>query len=192
MSSDSPATQTYSAIASTNAIKTSIATSASPQTYTTFNGTVGGAKLAFEQVVTATTSSHTGSYVTATPLTVKGIDAFGKSLTGYLTLTMANGGETVNLKDANGNLMAMAQVIEIDVPAQNDTSGAFTFGYGDFLLSTGLDGVRAGSDGNVKVEYANGITDTVPMLGGEFLPLPKPRQVFSSGTTALPITLFRD
>ncbi len=49
--------------------------------------------------------------------------------------------------------------------------------------------IRAGADGNIKLGYSDGSSDTIPVKAGEHLPVLAVK-VFSVGTTAFPITVF--
>ena len=114
-------------------IKTAIATATSAQTY---DGTdLNGAALTGNQyltrtprTVTVTTASSAGSYTTASPIVVTG-RRNGQVVTDDLTLTTADGGETVR-----GD-QVFDEITEIAVPAQNDTSGQFEWGVADVAFS---------------------------------------------------------
>lgn len=188
----SPATFTYSAIAVVNAIKQSIASSVTVQTYTgvALDGTVadgrGPAALNFTQAITATTAAHAGSYTfgAANAITVTGTDADGAVLTDTITLTATNGGETI------ATAKGFASVTKIVVPAQNDALGSFQFGIGDIVLAKPARQVRGGAGGNIKVGYQAGLPDVLPSLQGERHDV-LPVRVYDSGSTALPVTVYK-
>lgn len=180
----SPWSRTFAAIADTDAIKTSIASAASIQTYITaaLNGVYGVAVFPLPHLVTVTNTSSVGSYVAAA-ITISGEDADGNTITDTLTLTTANGNETIT------SVRAFAKVTSIVVPAQVNTSGAFQFGVGDIVLPYPVRVIRAGSANALKVGYDDGSTDTVTLLAGErHTALVK--RIYSSETTALPITVY--
>lgn len=181
----SPRTVTYAAIAAPTAIKTSIATAVAPQTYTgvALNGATGAGVLPFPQTISATSASHSGSYIVGSPITVTGLDALGAVQTDTITLTLVNGNETIS------TVKAFASVTSIVVPAMNDTAGAFTFGVNDIIVPSPFRQLRAGSAGNVVVGYVGGFTDTLPCLQGErhdVLAL----SIKNTLTTALPLTVY--
>lgn len=114
-------------------IKTSIASAASAQSYTTaaLNGAlafagIGEPRLAsFRELAsypTTTASSNAGSYVAGSAIEFVGTYG-GEPVTRTALLTTADGGETVF---ADGPIDT---VITIRVAAQVNTSGAFTFGF---------------------------------------------------------------
>lgn len=178
-------TVTLAAAAVGNALKTSIASSAAPATYTgvALNGSIGSGRFAVPQTVSVTTSAHAGSYIITTPITVKGTDAFGNAISDTLTLTAVNGGETIV------GVKAFMTVTEIDVPAMNDALGAFTFGVYDILLTpqTVARRIRASASGSLVIGYYDGSSDTLPSATGEQHDL----QVMKvSGTTSIGFTLY--
>lgn len=156
-------TASITTIAVANAIKTSIATSASPATYTTFNGSLGGGPYTLTRNVSVTSSSHTGSYTTASPIVFTGTDINGNVITDSLSLTSADGGETIY------GVKAFKTITKIQVPAQTDTSGAFTFGLYNAYVTDYVYGVLCGGAGNLHVTYGDGTVDTVPFSAGQSL-----------------------
>lgn len=107
-----------------DAIKTSVASSASAQTYTgaALNGVVGGQVMSPPRNIIITTTSHAD--IDAVGVVVTGKDVDGNTFTETITLT--NGGGVVD----QGN-KAFAQVTSIAVPAQSGTGGSLKFGFGN-------------------------------------------------------------
>lgn len=107
--------------ASANGIKTSVATSTSAQSYTgsALNGAVGGGVMSPPRNVTVSATDSSASY--AGSVTFTGVDINGHAITEAVAIT--NNATAVGAK-------AFAKVTKIDVPAQVDTSGALTFGFG--------------------------------------------------------------
>lgn len=175
------------ALASGNAIKTSIATAITAQSYSTvgLNGAIGQSQFALPQTVSVTTSSHSGSYIITSPIVVTGLDPYGNTITENLTLTQVNGNETIQ------GVKSFAQVTKIDVPPMTDTSGAFTFGVGDVLLPSGtfFRKLRSNSAGDIKVGFQDGTTDTIHLLAGETVNVLANR-IYSTGTSATALTAF--
>lgn len=112
------------ATADDDALKTSVASAVTEQTYTgtTLDGVIGVGALSPPRNVTITSTSHAD--IDAVGVVITGIDVNGKALTETITLT--NGGGVVN----SGN-KAFAKVSKIVVPAQSGTGGALKFGFGD-------------------------------------------------------------
>jgi hypothetical protein len=137
------------AAASTNAIKTSIATSTSAWSYSgaALNGSIGAGALSPARPITATSSSSAGAY-TLTAMTVVGVDANGNALTDTMTPTQTGGGETIS------TTKAFASVTSISGSAMSNTAGAWTFGYGAGLGLRQTPKVRAGMIA-VVAEIAN-------------------------------------
>lgn len=181
------------AMAVANAIVTSVSTSTSPQSYSGagLNGSIGAGKIDLPQSVSATTSASGATYATGSThkITVQGTDVFGNSITGFITLTMVGGGETVVALDANGVILGFASVTSISVPAQLGMGGAFTFGVRDVVVDQLTTDIRGGlAASNIVVGYSDGSTDTVPTELAEHLYLYGARIVFAS-STAFPITV---
>lgn len=192
MKADSPLPSPWSrtvatALASGNAIKTSIATNVAAQSYATtdLDGAVGQAQFALPQTVSVTTSAHGGSYIITSPIVVTGKDPFGNAITENLTLTATGGGETIQ------GVKSFAQVTKIDVPAMTDALGAFTFGVGDVLLpaDTFFRKLRANSAADIKVGFQDGTTDTIHLTAGETVNVLVNR-IYSTGTTVTALTAF--
>jgi hypothetical protein len=105
--------------AAAGAILTGGASSASPQTITSFNGTIGGRLMSPPRAPSVTFSSSADWH--ATTGTVTGKDRFGQTISQALAIPNG-GGATVNLSPL------FAQITEIDIPAQGGTGGTFTVG----------------------------------------------------------------
>lgn len=159
-----PKTVTFAgALAVANAIVTTLATSAAPQTVNGagLNGAQAGGPFPLPRTVSVTTAAHAGSYKTGAGnvITVKGTDKTGASVQDVLTLTQVNGGETV------ATAQAFATVTEIDIPAENDALGSFTFGVFDVV--TQFRGVRVGTPNSGFVHYTcqlDGSKDRIAQL----------------------------
>lgn len=177
----SPKTKTYTATwVSANAIKTSVATAITAQSYSGagLNGAIGAADVSIPQEFTATTSSHAASYVITSPIVITYLDYHLVQQTASLYLTQVNGNETVTAA------ISARQIVQIDVPPMADALGAFTFGLGDVRLPNlePLRQVRVGSEGTIKVMFQDGSTDTIPALAGEKHDV-LAMKVFATGTT---------
>lgn len=183
-----PRTYTFAAIADADGLKTSIATSTSVATYSgaTLNGALanpGPATIPLTMNVSVTTTSQSNTYNITSPIVVTGTNAAGATITDSLTLTTDDGNETV------AGTKAFATVTSIAVPAQSNTSGAFTFGVQNIVFDEAAREVRGGSAGNIVVGYDGSTTDTIPCLAGEHHKV-FAKRIVSSGTTALPVTVY--
>jgi len=114
----------------TDGVKTAAATPVAAVTYSgvTLNGaamTAAGLLATRPRAVSVTTTASVGTYNVADPIIVEGIEwRTGHAVTQALTLTDANGDETIN-----GTVMFAAdKPISIYVPAQVDAAGTFAFG----------------------------------------------------------------
>lgn len=164
--------------ADVNAIKTSIASSASAQSYsgTALNGAVGAGVMSPPRNITITTSGH--GDIDAVKVLITGKDINGAALTEEITLT--NGGGVTN-----AGVKAFASVTSIAVPAQSGTGGALEFGFGDIIGLAKKLVSRAGAPaiiveitGNTRLA-ADGITGTfaLPAVGapnGTYTPFAVP------------------
>lgn len=114
---------TNPAAASVNSIKTSIATSASDQTYSgsALNGTIGAGTIDPPRNMTVTSSSHAD--VNAVAVVFTGTDLNGATITDTITLT--DNGNTTDV-----GVKAFRTVTSIFVPANGGTGGALQFGTG--------------------------------------------------------------
>jgi len=128
---------TNPAAADTNAIKTSIASSASPASYSgaDLNGVVGVGAMSPPRNITITTSSHAD--IDAVVVVVTGTDIDDNALVENITLT-DNGGVT------DAGVKAFKTVSQIDVPAQSGTGGTLEFGFGTSIGLTKKAKTRAG------------------------------------------------
>lgn len=148
-------------LADVDAIKTSIATAASVQTYTTFNGTstVGVTQPRIVSWPSVTASSSAGSYVNGSTVSVTGTYG-GESVTRTVTIVGTDGNATF----IGDGPLDVGSVTSIVVAAQVNTSGAFQFGWSGvgpkknkiwFLVAK-----EAGNIVNVNME---GDTDTTAL-----------------------------
>jgi hypothetical protein len=114
------------ALADVDAIKASIASSASAESYSgaDLDGAVGAGTMDPPRNITITTSAHAD--IDAVAVTITGKDVNGDDITEDITLT-DGGGVT------NAGAKAFAEVTQIDVPAQSGTGGALEFGFGAIL-----------------------------------------------------------
>jgi hypothetical protein len=188
----SPTWKSYAAatIADVDAIKTSIATSTSTAQYTgaALNGALGASAIRFPQCVSVTTSSSVGSYNTSDPIVFTGTDKDGGTITASLTLTQADGNETI----VDSALQGFASVTQIDVPAQVDTNGAFEFGVRDVVLDPPAQYLVAGANGNAKIVDQDGNADTMAMIAGyPTPPMAIARVSGEAATTAFPLLICR-
>lgn len=163
MSSHEPASKTYSfsgALAAPAAIKTSIATSAAPASYTGagLNGTVGAASMSAARTIYATLGASVGSYVNGGTITVTGLDATGATISDVLTIVGTGGGTTVL------GTKFFKSVTTIAITAQTDVNGTFQFGVMDISCPGGIRAIRCGTTGNLHVAYLDGSTDTIPKV----------------------------
>ncbi len=180
-------TVTFQTVADADAIKTSVASSTSEESYSgaELNGAIGAAAMVPARTLSVTTSSNTGSYNIADPITFTGTDSEGNAISEDLTLTNEDGGETLV------TTKAFRTVTSIATPEQNDTGGAFTFGVRDIVpVANPPRAVRCGGAGNLKVAYDDGTTDTLTdIIAGEVLAI-SPTKIFGdAATTASKISL---
>jgi len=154
-----------------DALVTSVATSAAIVTYTgaTLTGVLGNPGpciMRCPQLVTVTTAASVGTYVLAA-ITVTGTDETGAALTDTLTLTQANGSETL------ATTAAFFTVTSIVRPAQSNANGSFQFGVRDLVFSNAnpCRQIRFGSAGDVQLGFVGGsgapYIDTTPGTEGE-------------------------
>jgi hypothetical protein len=201
-----PITLLVSEIADADAIKTTIATSASAASYSgaDLDGADANPGPAYPtptntgQVVTdvpqyptATAASHASSYVDGSEITFTGTYG-GEATTRTATVVGTDGNATFV---ADGPLDMCSQ---IDVDAQADALGAWTFGWTDVGSWKETGGAIAppravrgsGADGVIKVGDADGHTDLTPFIDGETQYI-EPHRIYASGTTVTYITLYR-
>lgn len=177
-------TVSFTAIAATSAIKTSVATATTSSSYTgvALNGAQAGGPYPVPRTVSVTSTAHTGSYTVPSNVTFTGTNGSGVVITETLVLTQVNGGETlVGGKD-------FLTVTGITVDAQVDTGGAFVFGVQDIIASPRE--IRIAGAGNLKLGYSDGTTDIITALSvGERLPV-YPAKIFGdANTTVTNVTL---
>lgn len=181
----------FSVIPNATAIKTSVATSTGAVDYTgvALNGSTGGTAMSVPRTLTVTTSAHTASYNVGSKYVVIGLDANGTRQTENFVITAANGGETL------AGSKVWTQVTEITGEAQVDALGAITVGVRDIVpgYPSALDRVRVGTgtNGNLKVGYNDGSTDTFGNLNaGEYLDAAPSIIYGDSNTTITSLRLF--
>lgn len=152
----------------TAALKTSVATSLTPVTYTyaDLNGRIGAlpAEQGVNRCISATTTGVANAYNILDPIRVTGLDTAGRVAYAEIKLTNTSGGETVQ------SAGWMARVTEIIVPAQLLNTGAFTFGFGDVVFSPVAAAIETSTAGSLLISTAG---------GDRSLPLPanSPREV---------------
>lgn len=171
------------AIASSNAIKTSIATSTSVQTYSGagLTGTLAGGPYSVGRTVSVTTTSSSTTYNTTNAIVVTGKDVNGNVITDNLLLTQSGGNETIV------STKSFASVTSIAVPAQLGTGGAFVFGVYDVAPGTEILEIRIKTAGTLVMTYHDGSSDTLSALAGDRLPY-SPTKI-SGTSTAQDVTL---
>jgi hypothetical protein len=143
---------------------------------------------------TVTSDASAGAFVAGSDIVFTGTYN-GATVTRTATLTAVNGDETVF---ADGPLETLTQ---IDIEAQADTDGAFTFGfsgisprrlpgeavaYKKWLVKSYADAANADT-ANVHVGYPDGTTDTVELAKGAQLEA-APSRIY--GDTTAPITVY--
>lgn len=111
-----------------DAIKTSVATSTSPQSYSgaALNGVVGNGSISPAREFTVTCSGADANFVNGSVITATGLDLFGNITTRSVIITHAS------IPGTFGTGFASAQIAQIDVPAQVGTGGTFSFGLGSY------------------------------------------------------------
>lgn len=183
-------TVSYSAaLASANAIKTSIATVAAPVTYSGggLNGAIGAAANALPRTITVTAAAHAASYVAGSTITITGTDSQGTVQSEVLTLVGTDGTET--LVTTHG----FRTVTSVAIAAQADTLGAFTVGVRDVVFGPDKPfAIRATAAGDLKLGYAGGtVTDTIPALAAKETVQVSPDKIYGdSSTTVVGMTVF--
>lgn len=182
-------TVTYAgALASTNAIVTSHATSASPLTLSGagLNGSIGAALNLLPRTVTITTTSHAGSYVDGSHVVVTGTDLNGATVSETLAIVGTDGGQTLV------GVQGFISFTSIAMDAQADTSGAFTVGVRDVVFTGGPRPatIRVATTGNIKLGYADYSDVIKSLVVGEHVPCTPNKLYGDSSTTAQDITVF--
>jgi hypothetical protein len=153
-------TFTNPVVADANAIKTSVASAASIQTYTgaALDGTIGAGAISPPRNITITTTSHAD--IDAVDVVITGTDSTGATVTDTITLTDAG-----NTTDSG--VKCFATVTSIVVPAQSGTGGALEFGTG---LVMGLDAAPKFRNSDVQVLSENeaGTPKAIDALAGTY------------------------
>ncbi len=208
MSGPSPASvaccpRTFTVVAAdltdTNAIKASVASAITAQSYTgsALDGgfldsgkyikltEAGNASRGLPRLLTATLSAQAGAYVSGSKITIVGTDENGREQTEQLTITTTDGPLTLT------TTKAFIGITSIAVEAQASALGAFIFGIVDVVFNRDAPAryVRGGAAGTIKIGYGDGSFDLVPTLEGEHHPVMFTR-IYASGTT-FPITIGR-
>jgi len=94
------------------------------------------------RTVTVTTSASVGTFNTANPIVITGVDVFGSTISENVLLTASGGGESITTKHA------FVTVTEIDIPAQVDTNGTIAFATKDVQLPRQCREIRVGTAGS--------------------------------------------
>ncbi len=136
-----PDTLANDIVADVDAIKTSIATSTSPVTYTgaQLDGIIGTSNMTPRRGPTATLAASVGAY-SLEPWVWTCVDWYGATVTRSASPGTANGGVTFGPDED------VAQVVSVTIPAQVSTAGSFTLGTaqvdgrGSDLMDLGLAG----------------------------------------------------
>jgi len=110
--------------ADTDSIKTSVATSTSPVSYSgvALNGVIGGAAFLQPRAFTVSLSGNVGAFIDGSVVTVTGQNVLGQSFTD--TIVISTGTFPVTLSTTYSFL----QITQVDVDAQADVTGAMQFG----------------------------------------------------------------
>lgn len=169
-----------------NSIKTNVASSASPASYSGagLDGSYGNGSLVLPRQISVTLTSHTGSYTLNSKVTLTGTDYSGAVQTEQLTITNANGGITLL------STKYFLTVTQVDIEAQVDTLGQFKVGTRD-VLATSAKAMRCGTAGDIKIEFEDGTTDTIPKVqAGEQIPCMFKILHGDTTTTAQDITIY--
>ena len=160
--------QSAGAYSDADGIKESVATSDEAASYTgvALDGTNTAGTLVSAAVATGLASyptfsstSAASSYVNASTVTFTGTYQ-GQAVQRVAVLTGTDGNETEVLADGPMDIDSISQ---IDVEAQADANGAFTFGWKHLLPATGLWFMVARAAGNVHLTFQDGTIDTLPM-----------------------------
>jgi hypothetical protein len=143
---------TNPATADVDALKLSIASATTIQTYTgaDLDGAVGLGTMSPPRNVTITTTLSAD--IDAVAVVITGLDVDGAALTDTITLT--DGGNTTDVGTA-----AFASVSSIVVPAQSGTGGALEFGFGDLIGLPAPIRTRAGLAAvHLEIEAGSAVT----------------------------------
>lgn len=136
------------------AIKTSIATSAAPQTYSgaALNGSIGTGSISPPRPPTVTTSGTLGSLVAGSDVVFTGLNSIGMTITSTVTIGAALGTFTGDYD--------LSSVTSVAATAQAGTAAAWTFGLGEF---TGKGTVALRRAGLVSLTLTNYRTRLLPI-----------------------------
>lgn len=189
---------TRSSVLDATAIKTSIATAATAQSYT--GAALNGSDVGSDHIARPAPSGH--EHVAQYPIAVASNSAGSYVADSLITFTGTYGGvavvRTATVVGTDGNATFIANgpldtCSQIDVAAQADTSGAFTFGWDDIAcpgpdsIVTPFRQLVATSTGAVRITCGDGHPDTIGSLTATSLPLwQEVRRVwFSNAATTL-------
>lgn len=171
-------------------VKTSFSTSASPVSLdasdydgalVALTGTVWLKGL--PRTVTISRTLFAGAYTTD-PIVLTGFWN-GSQVTESLTPADTDGGDVIRGTQLWDRLPTIA------IPAQANTSGAFTIGAGDIGAHDRFSGVEVAATGALNVQYGLSETDTIPaaqMLPGEVKPI-EPSRILTDPALTTPTTV---
>ncbi len=148
-----------SVLESANAIKLSVATSTSAQSYSgaALNGSVGAALMTPRREPTITTSFSAGTYVG--PAVCTYLDWADRTKSKSVALA-SDGGETLGIGED------VKQVISWSLPAQSNTSGSFQFGT-NAVVGVGSDLLSQAAIKSVHLVSAELVKHNVEVLSGD-------------------------
>lgn len=186
-------TLTAAEMEDTDGVRASLATSVGtitmlPADFVSANmDTTTGAFLKLPRSVTITLSSSAGSYTTD-DIVITGKRGTS-TVTETLTPTTANGGETLR------GTQIFDSITSIAIPAQVNTSGAWTVGFQDVAAPVGMQfvGIRMNAaSGTLNLGYGS-LTDAVPGVQNYVEPIAFERVLTSSALsspTTVGVTLY--
>jgi len=195
-------TLTYSDIDDGDAIKTSIATAVTDQTYTgaALNGAMATPGPAFTKMhrLSVTTAANAGTYIVGSEINFTCTDQHGNVRTLTATIGDADGGEVLDAVDEDGNDAGAMTVTTIVADAQNDVNGAFQFGVTDVVFDQPARAIRGGAAGNIMVEFEGDLIEGTMVwadtwavaFAGETYPATFVKRIMDATTTAFPVTVF--
>ena len=202
-SSPRPITLTTADILDVDAVKTTIATVASDVSYS--GADLNGADVDGATYIATPTPSTGVTDVPQYPIAVAASSAGSYVDGSTVVFTGTHGGETVQrtatVVGTDGGATFIADgpvdtVSQIDVEAQADTSGAWTFGFTDigYWREHSVDkcfrAIRANDAGSIHVQDEDGHGDVTPFAAGEFQPIGCPR-IIQATTTVTAFTIYR-
>jgi flagellar capping protein FliD len=167
-----------------DAIKTSIATAVSAQSYSggALNGAIGAGEIDLPKSISITTGANASTYNLVDPIRITGTDWRGQTITEDVLLTNAGGGETVQ------TTKGFATVTSIAIPAQLTTGGTFKIGILDLVFNEPARSIRHGGAGTIVVKQQNGKSRSLVGIEGERQPTLISR-VVAAGST-FPFTVY--